>query len=121
MVINWVTIKVDNYEKSKEFYRDFLGMKPDQEFSPNESMTIAFFEADNGMKIELIHDKNLKLEFPLNNGISIGICPINYDEILQKSQEKNIITSGPLVLGGSKECFFVNDPNGVGIQIIKGK
>ena len=121
MVINWITIKVDDYNKSKEFYRGFLGMKLEREFSPNDSMTIAFFEADNGMKIELIYDKNLNLEFPLNNGISIGICPLNYDELLHKSQEKNLISNGPIVLGDSMECFFINDPNGVGIQIIKGK
>lgn len=120
MIINWITIKVDDYDKSKEFYRDFLGMKVEKEFSPNDSMSIAFFVADNGMKIELIYDKNSKLEFPLNSSISIGICPLNYDEVLQKSQEKNLISRGPIVLGDSMECFFVNDPNGVGIQIIKG-
>ncbi len=121
MIINWITIKVDDYDKSKEFYRDFLGMKAEKEFSPNDSMSIAFFEADNGMKVELIYDKNSKLKSPSNSSISIGICPLNYDEILQESQEKNIISSGPIVLGGNMECFFVNDPNGVGIQIIKGK
>ncbi|MGG7179267.1 VOC family protein [Clostridium paraputrificum] len=119
MVINWITIKVDDYNKSKEFYRDFLGMKVEREFSPNESMSIAFFEGDNGMKIELIYDKNSKVEFPLNSRISIGVCPLDYDEVLQKSQEKNLISSGPIVLGGSMECFFIKDPNGVGIQVIK--
>ena len=119
MIINWITIRVNDFDKSKEFYRDFLGMKAEREFSPNNDMSIAFFVSDNGMKIELIHDKNSKLQSPLYNGISIGICPLNYDEILQKSREKNMISSGPLVLGDNMECFFVNDPNGVGVQILK--
>lgn len=121
MIINWITIRVNDFEKSKEFYGDFLGMKAEKEFSPNESMSIAFFISDNGVKIELIHDKNSKLESSLNSNVSIGICPSNYDEILKKSQEKDMISSGPVILGGNMECFFLNDPNGVGIQIIQGK
>lgn len=121
MLINWITIKVDDYDKSKEFYRDFLGMKVDTEIYPNDDTTIIFFEADNGMKIELIYDKTSNLESISNSSVSIGISPLNYDEILQKSQEKNIISRGPVVLGGNKECFFINDPNRVGIQVIKRK
>ncbi|MFU7514326.1 VOC family protein [Clostridium sp. HCS.1] len=120
MVINWITIKVKDFEKSKEFYKDFLGMKAEKEFSHNEDMSIAFFSAENGVKIELIYYKNLELEALSNSNVSIGICPVNYDEILEKSKEKNIITAGPIILGGNMECFFVRDPNGVGVQIIKG-
>jgi len=121
MIINWITIKVKDFEKSKEFYRDFLGMKAEKEFSPKESMYIAFFVAENGMKIELIYDKNLKLENSANSNISIGICSSNYDDLLKKGRENNIISSEPAVLGGHMECFFVDDPNGVGVQIIKGE
>lgn len=121
MIINWITIKVNDFEKSKEFYRDFLGMKAEKEFSPKESMYIAFFVAENGMKIELIYDENLKLDNSANRNISIGICSANYDDLLKKGRENNIISSEPAVLGGHMECFFVNDPNGVGVQIIKGE
>lgn len=119
MIINWITIKVKDFEKSKEFYRDFLGMKEEKEFSPNDSMVIAFFTADNGMKIELIYDKNLKLEACENSNISIGICSSNYEDLLNRSRERNIILGEPVILGGNMECFFVNDPNGIGVQIIK--
>lgn len=121
MIINWITIKVKDFEKSKNFYRDFLGMKEEEEFSPNDSMVIAFFTADNGMKIELIYDKNSKLDACENSNISIGICSSNYDDLLKKSRESNIIYGEPVILGGHMECFFVNDPNGVGVQIIKGE
>ena len=121
MIINWITIKVKDFKKSKEFYRDFLGMKEEEEFSPNDSMVIAFFTADNGMKIELIYDKNSKLDACENSNISIGICSSNYDNLLKKSRESKIISGEPVILGGHMECFFVNDPNGVGVQIIKGE
>ncbi len=121
MLINWITIKVNDLEKSKEFYGEFLGMKLQNEFSPKESMHIAFFVAENRMKIELIYDENIKLENSANNNVSIGICSLNYNELLSKSRENNIISGEPVVLGGNMECFFVNDPNGVGVQIIKGE
>lgn len=121
MIINWITIKVKDFQKSKEFYGDFLGMKVEKEFSPRESMYIAFFVAENGMKIELIYDENLKLENSNNSNISIGICSSNYDNLLKKSRESKIISGEPVILGGHMECFFVNDPNGVGVQIIKGE
>ena len=119
MTINWITIQVADFEKSKEFYSDYLGMKVEKEFSPNELMSIVFFEADNGMKIELIYSMDSKEELT-NNGISFGVCVSNYDELLQKARERKIITSEPAIMGGHMECFFVNDPNGVGVQIIKG-
>lgn len=121
MTINWITIKVNDLKKSKEFYRNFLEMKIEKEFSPNNSMDIAFLGANNGIKIELIYDKNLQVEYPVNNIISIGICSSNYDEMLHNFQQKNMVANGPLILGGNMECFFVNDPNGVAIQIIKEK
>ena len=118
MTINWITIKVNNLEKSKKFYRDFLEMKVEREFSVN-NMDITFFSANNGTKIELIYDKNLQVKYLSNNNISIGICSSNYDEMLHNFKQKNMIFNGPLILGDNMECFFVNDPNGVAIQIIK--
>lgn len=119
MDIKWITIRVNDFTKSKEFYRDYLGMKAEHEFSPNESLTIAFFEADNGMKVELIYNKDLSAEVESGDGISLGIYSSEYDKLLQQARENNILTAEPAIIGGHMECFFVNDPNGIGIQIIK--
>lgn len=119
MDINWITIRVSDFAKSKAFYKEYLGMKAENEFSPNESMTIAFFEANNGMKVELIYNKNMPAEAEGNSGISLGMYSSEYDKLLQLAREKNIITAEPAILGGRMECFFVNDPNGIGIQIVK--
>ena len=121
MTINWCTIRVINFNKSKKFYGDFLGLKAEQEFSPYEGMEIAFFSADNGMKVELIYTKDMVLEEKNNSGVSLGICVSNYDALLEKAQQNNMVTLGPTTLGKGMECFFIKDPNGVGIQIVRAE
>ena len=118
MNINWVTIKVSNLEESKEFYRDYLKMNAEQEFSPDEATTIAFFTADNGIKIELIYNRKAE-PASIGDNASIGMTVTEYDRLLKEAKDRNILLSGPVVLGGNMECFFVTDPNGIGIQIIK--
>lgn len=119
MRINWITIKVNKFEESKKFYNQYLGMKVEREFSPTKSMSITFFAADNGMKIELIYDKDSKMESSNNSSISIGVSSQDYDNLLQKARVRKIIAIEPAVLGGHMECFFVDDPNGISLQIAK--
>ena len=121
MEINWITISVADLEKSKEFYGEYLGLKKENEMSPNEFMSIVFFEAENGMKVELIYNRNAENNRMNQGMVSLGIVSSNYDKLLQQAREKEILTAEPAILGGHMECFFVSDPNGVGIQIIKNK
>jgi lactoylglutathione lyase len=119
MNLCWCTIRVKDFEKSKLFYSDFLGLKSEQEFSPHEGMQIAFFSADNDMKVELIYNKDIVIEDKGNSAVSLGISFINYDEMLDKAQKNNMVLSGPMTMGKGMQCFFIQDPNGVEIQIIK--
>lgn len=121
MNIPWITIHVQDFEKSKSFYSDYLGMKLEQEFPAGKDTTIAFYEAENKMKVELIYNKNTASEKKDNRGISIGVFTADYEKLLQQARTENILTAEPAVLGGNMECFFVSDPDGVGIQIIKGE
>lgn len=121
MKINWITIRVSKFEESKKFYAEYLAMKPEKEFSPAESMSIAFMSADNGMQIELIYDENLKVEPYTNTNISIGASSEDYDNLLRIARSKELISAEPTVLGGHLECFFVNDPDGNSIQIAREK
>lgn len=119
MNVKWCTIHVNNLEKSKAFYQDILGMGLEREFSPNEGVQIVFFSAGDGMQIELIYNKNQDVPKITSNTVSMGIGIENYDEVLKKAQNEGIAVSGPMILGKDIECFFIEDPNGVGIQIIK--
>lgn len=116
MIIQWVTLKVRDFEESKRFYGEYLKLKLENEFSPAPEMKIAFFGAENGVQIELIHDPQASCS---NTGVSIGIGTENYDSLLEEARKREILSAEPAVLGGYLECFFVADPNGVQIQIIK--
>ena len=52
-------------------------------------------------------------------GVSIGIETTNYAELLEKAKQADILHGEPQLLGGKLECFFVLDPDGMGIQLIK--
>ncbi len=118
MIVNWITLHVRDFESSKRFYRDFLGLPALQEFSPRPGMSIAFFGKKEETQIELIHDANHTLPPKGSNAASIGISSDRYAELLTKARESGILISEPAILGGNLECFFVADPDGTGIQII---
>lgn len=118
MKITWVTIKVKNLEESKSFYKNFLGLKLKTEFSPMKGMTIAFLKAENGVEIELIHNKNIELERKDSN-LSIGIAFNNFEEIYEKAKLDKRKISEKITMPNGMECFFVQDPNGVEIQVIR--
>ncbi|BBF43553.1 hypothetical protein lbkm_2241 [Lachnospiraceae bacterium KM106-2] len=118
MIINWITIHVKSLEKSKEFYSGYLGLKLKDRMLPNEMMTIEFYEAENGMQVELIESKSTEYQIANNAGISIGIASKNYETLLGRARELNILYREPQMMG-PMECFFVKDPDAISIQIIK--
>ena len=120
MKICWCTIHVNNLEKSKYFYQEVLGLSETRSFKPAPDMTIAFFSDQHGMEIELIHTQN---QTPISQGSRVSICIVidHFDELLRKLEEQGyVIKRGPLTLGEDTHCFFIDDPNGVEIQVIKG-
>lgn len=119
MHLNWVTIKTQNFEAAKKFYSEYLELELAREFSPNEYRTIAFFDVDNS-KIELLYDKNTADNKVENTNVSIGLVTDKYDYYLKKAHDAGMQVSGPVQMGGGREWFFVADPDGVEIQIIKG-
>ena len=118
MKINWVTLKVRDLDASRELYEDCLGLDFVREFTTPDGRTIAFFEAENGMEIELIGMDTGDTEH--HDRISIGMEIPNFDEILDEARRRELMISGPMVLGGSVECFFMADLDGNMLQIIRG-
>ena len=126
MKIQWITIQVEDMEISRKFYEEYLGMKKAREFSPAEGMNILFLTTETGMKIELICNYKKKKTEAVpertpgqNSNVSIGIATDQYEALLRRAGDEGILAAGPSVLGGHLECFFVKDPNGIGIQIIR--
>lgn len=115
--INWVTLRVRDMDRSKLFYGDMLGMIKEKEFNMPE-MTVCFYRTDSNVQIELIEGKN-DPDVRKGEGCSIGIAFDKYDEILETAKRKGVLKGEPVPLGDSLECFFIEDPDGYSIQVIK--
>ena len=120
MYVKWITLQVAEMEASKNFYGQFLGLKEQRLFSPAPGKTICFLGDDNDMQIELICDDTAKGAVP-HLTANIGICVDNYDEMYQKSKERGVVLAEPAVMGGNLHCFFISDPYGTRLKIIKNE
>lgn len=106
-------------EESKKFYGEVLGLELERCFEPMPDMTIVFYKDDKGFEVELIYDKK-EVDAVTNHGVSIGIKTNDFEGIIEKMKLSNIkIKRGPMTLGGDTVCLFIEDPNGLEIQIIK--
>lgn len=121
MKISWITLKVKNLEASKKFYGELLGMEQSRAFETPDGRQFAFFTDGNGMEIELIGGGPCKVKgMGLQNPqISFGFQTEAYETILETAKKAGLSVNGPTVLGGNLECFFVEDPDGLSVQVMK--
>lgn len=93
-------------------------MEIESEFSPFEGTHIVMLTGENAVNIELLFNTKANIKAD-NTGVSIGIYSSEYEQLLLTARKENILIDGPMVLGGRFECFFISDPNGVGIQVTR--
>ena len=110
MNIKFVTITVKNLKESIKFYEDVLNLKIAREFSPMEGTNIAFLKGESSAMLELIEYENKSIKDEVSHSkVSIGF------------EEKNIkIIRGPINTPGGERFIFIEDPNGVEIEMIEG-
>ena len=121
MKISWMTLKVKNLEASKKFYGELLGLEQSRAFETPDGRQFAFFTDGNGMEVELIGGGPCKVKEKglANPQVSFGFQTERYEEILTAAQAGGLNVNGPTVLGKGMECFFVEDPDGFTVQVIK--
>ena len=117
MKFNWITLHVKDLDRSAAFYGDYLGMKLAREFAQPSGRHFKFYEAANGMQVELIGGGG---ETVSASNLSLGVAVSDYDALLAKAREEGFISGEPRILGGHLECFFALDPDGVQVQIARG-
>lgn len=113
----WITLNVKNMEESLKFYQEAIGLKVVERFSPNKEMEIAMLGEENGTKVELICTNTFQTR---SEGISVGFEVNSLEEAMERMKEKEIpIKRGPFSPVPSSRFFFVEDPNGIEIQIVQ--
>jgi lactoylglutathione lyase len=106
-------------EESLRFYQEIIGLKISGRFSVGEEMEIAMLGETDGPKVELIYNKKQKVSVQ-SEGISIGFEVESLDKAMELLKDKNIpIKRGPFSPVPSTRFFFIEDPNGVEVQIVQ--
>lgn len=117
----WVTLNVDNMEQSLAFYHDLLGLNICSRFSAGEVVEIAMLGEPDKPKIELMCNKRNKTT-NRGTGISIGFEVDSLEQAMAYVQSNQIpVTKGPFSPSPMTRFFFVNDPNGIEIQLVENK
>lgn len=118
MKLIFATIHVKNLEDSIRFYESVIGMKLARRFSGGPKVEIAFL-SDGPTEIELICDKNAE-HTGCAGGPSLGFSVENLDLAMEQMKDQNVkIASGPFQPNPSTRFFFIQDPNGVSLEIIE--
>ena len=122
MKISWITLRVKDLEASKAFYGGLLGMEHSRAFGKPDGPQFAFFTDGNGMEVELMQSAKQPAGDKAYAGVpvSFGFQTDAYEDILAKATEAGLNVRGPMMLGGHLEAFFVEDPDGFSVQVMKG-
>ena len=116
----FTTVQVKDLEQSIQFYEDIIGLKLMKRFPAGPNAEIAFL-ADGPAELELICNKN---ETPYEYGQfpSLGFEVDDLDAALEEIKAKGIdIVSGPIQPNPKTRFFFIQDPNGLPLEIIEQK
>ena len=117
----WVTLNVKNMENSLKFYHEILGLKISAQFNAGEDREIVMLGEENGAKVELIHNKKQSLSSKAER-LSIGFEVESIDEAMELCKNNNIqIKSGPISPNPSTTFFFIEDPDGIEVQLVQHK
>lgn len=115
----WVTLNVDNFEESLKFYCELLGLEQCSRFTAGGDVEIAMLGEKNKPKIELISSSKNKVA-NRGTGISIGFEVDSLEKAMEYVQSHHVaITKGPFSPTPKIRFFYVNDPNGIEIQLVE--
>lgn len=120
MNIMFITITVKDMEASLKFYKEILDFIEVKSFSPMDGVNIVFLKDKNSAALELIAYENKPYE-DVKSNVSIGLEVADLENALNELKHKGIeIVSGPAEMQSGEKIAFIEDPNGVEIELIEG-
>lgn len=115
----WITLNVSNMEKSLKFYHEIIGLKISEQFNVGEDIEIVMLGEKEGTKVELIYNKKQNIGARAER-LSIGFEVKSLDEAMEILKSNNIpIKRGPISPTPASTFFFVDDPDGIEVQIVQ--
>lgn len=114
----WTTLRVNNLQKSLDFYQEIVGLKVERSIKTEEGAEIVFL-GQGETKLELVYDNNKK-EVNVGDDISIGFEVESLSDKLDFIRGKGMeLHSGPFQPNPHIKFFFITDPNGLRVQFVE--
>jgi lactoylglutathione lyase len=116
----WVTLRVQNMERSIDFYQDIVGLALGRRFNPGPETEIAFLGSNDSLtKVELYCDgTNPKPQY--GRDFSLGFTVDSVEEKMTFLKEKKFENiEGPIQPNPNIRFIFILDPDGVRIQFVE--
>ncbi len=117
MKLNWVTLRVNDLEKSLFFYTKLLNLDIAAKFGGPEHPIVMLGKAEEP-KLELIQESHPQID-PSGNGVSIGLEADNLDRLIGVLRENGYQATGPVSPNPNIRFFFVRDPDGYTVQLVE--
>lgn len=117
-------IRVMDLEKSLRFYKEALGLKETRRKDyPKDGFTLVFLSDDSGnYELELTYNYNPEKPYVIGDGFShIAVSVEDLEASRDKHMEMGYEVTELIGLPGEKPRFyFVTDPDGYDVEIIRG-
>lgn len=111
----WVTIAVNNMEKSLYFYQEIVGLKVSRRFTPGPGREIVFL-GEGETQVELIHDSGHPAPGRVD-GLSLGFEVQSLDDMMAFVKGNGVEVEGGVIQPNPHiRFFYARDPDGVRIQ-----
>lgn len=122
MKVGFTTIEVKNLEESVNFYTNILSLKEVKRFSPNPAIQMVFLRGEGDGVIQLMtSDASEEVTTGAYALKAVGIQVENLKELAITLKEKNVKFLGNLMeTPGNVNILFIEDPNGVRLELIEG-
>lgn len=115
----WITLNVSNMENSLKFYHEIIGLEIAEQFKVGEDTEIVMLGEKDGTKVELIYNKKQNIPARAER-LSIGFEVKSLEGAIKLLKNNNIpIKRGPISPAPSSTFFFVDDPDGIEVQIVQ--
>lgn len=116
MKFSWITLIVNNFDETLEFYKDIVGLKLIRKVDTTSEGYRIVFLGDQIEQIEIIENTMLK-NISMGRNISIGFIVDSLEDTIKHLETNKIrIHSGPLQPSPNIKFIYVLDPNGLKVQ-----
>lgn len=115
MYLNHISINVRSLEESLQFYQDIFGMQISADLRPLGKNIVFISDIPKNFQIELLEEAD---DFFAGNGISIAWKCEDLDMEYDRMKELRLRTSDIISPMEDVRFFYVEDPNGLLIQIV---